>query len=151
APNDARTAMDKALQVRVKLAQADRRETPALAGTWRTRAALQAALNDGYGAAESLQQARHLAEHMFEATNAPDATGRFLVHTLLDQADHALRMQDLDTARNATDKARSVAEGFVQAPATAHAWLGDLAACWNRLGEIARLMSAPTSALDAYA
>lgn len=151
APQDARTAMEKALQVRVKLAQADRREAPALAGTWRTRAALLAALNDGYGAAESLQQARHLAEHMFADTDAPDATGRFLVHTLLDQSDHALRMNDLDTARNASDKARAIAESFAQDKATAYAWLGDLAGCWNRLGEIARRMGAPTSALDAYA
>ncbi|WP_395645739.1 hypothetical protein [Terricaulis sp.] len=151
APNDARIAMDKALQVRVKLAQANRRETPALAGMWRTRAALLAALNDAYGAAESLQQARHLAEHMFAATNAPDATGRFLTHTLLDQADHALRMGDLDMARNAAEKARSIAEGFAREAETAHAWLGDLAGCWNRVGAIARAKSAPTSALDAYA
>lgn len=150
APQDARAAIDKALQVRVKLAQADHREAPALAGTWRTRAALLAALNDNYGAAESLQHARHLAEHMV-AESPTQATARFLVHTLLDQTDHAVRTQDLHTARSAADKARMICEDLARTKdASAFAWLGDLAASWNRLGEIALLSGAPNSALDAF-
>lgn len=136
AADAAREAMDKSLQVRLRLAAHDTRESWALAGTWRVRAALRAALGDNTAAAESMQQARALAEHLHAADRAAEAPARFLVHTLLDQADHALRAGELHVAREAADAGRALAEKFASAKDASAAWLADASACWDRLGEI---------------
>lgn len=150
APQDARAAMDKALQVRVRLAARDPREAWGLAGAWRVRAALLAAINDMQAAAESLEQARALAVQLCGEHDGNDAPLRFLVHTLLDQADHALRMNDLPIARRAADEARRYAEPIARAKGTDPSWLSELGACWNRLGETARLAGSAQT-LDAFA
>src|SRR5262249_25303627 len=138
APSDARAAMDKALQARMKLA-AERGETWALAGTWRLRAALLAAIDDQAGAADALVQARSLAERLCAEAKGGEAQARFLIHTLLDQADHALRRMALETARDAADHARQLAEAFARAAGADPGWYGEAAAAWDRLGEAARL------------
>ncbi len=148
APAQACAAMDKALALRVKLANTNPAERWALAATWRTRAALLAALNDAKGAADFLAQARALAERFCSETPGADAPARFLVHTLFEQADHALRHNELVLARDAANLARARAEAFAQASGAAPAWFGDVAAAWDRLGEVARL--AGTNALDAF-
>lgn len=145
----AREAMDKALQARLRLAASDPREAWALAGTWRVRGALRAALGDMNTAAESLAQARLLAEQL-AAPPCPDAAARFLVHTLLDQADHALRSNELNLAREAADSARIYAESVARTPQSAPVWLTDVAAAWDRLGEIARALRAMSQAQDAF-
>lgn len=149
--NDAaRTAMDKALQARIRLAARFPQEAWALSGTWRLRAALRAALGDAELATESLQQARALAEALCNEAGHADAPARFLVHTLLDQADHALRTGDLNRAREAADTARMHAESFAQHKDALPAWLGETGACWDRLGEVARAAGAKAQALEAF-
>lgn len=144
----ARAAMDKALQARMRLAVKHAHEAWPLAGLWRTRAALLAALNDASGAAECLAQARALAEPL--AVQGGEAQSRFLVHTLLDQADHALRVGKLNEARESADYARTRAEYFARLADADPTWLGEVGACWDRLGETARLGGAGAKALDAF-
>jgi tetratricopeptide (TPR) repeat protein len=147
----ARNAMDKALQARVRLAAKHPDEAWALAGTWRLRAALRAALGDADIAAESLQQARALAEALYLRAQDADASARFLINTLLDQADHALRTRDLNQAREAADTARMQAETFAAEHGAGGFWFGQTAACWDRLGEVARAASVLPQAQDAFA
>lgn len=149
APEAARDAMDKSLQVRMRLAAGDPRESWALAGAWRVRAALRAALGDSAAAAESMQQARALAEQLCQTDRLAEAPARFLVHTLLDQADHALRAGELAIAREAANEARARAERFASMNDTNAAWLADASACWDRVGEIAR--AGGSSSQDAFA
>jgi tetratricopeptide (TPR) repeat protein len=150
ARDEARKSMDKALQARVRLAAERPEETWALAGVWRVRAALLTAIEDADGAAHSLVHARALAERMAAQTSGMEAPARFLVHTLLDQADHALRQRALDVAREAADKARGVAEAYARAAKSA-AWRGESGACWDRLGEAARYAGQAPRAQDAFA
>lgn len=149
AADAARDAMDKALQARIRLAANDAREAWALAGTWRVRAALRAALGDNAAAADSITQARALAEQLHAKDRSADGPAQFLVHTLLDQADTALRAKELHVAREAADEARQHSETFASAKGTSAAWLADASACWDRLGEIARATGA--SSQDAFA
>lgn len=149
APDAARNAMDKALQARLRLAARDSSEAWALAGTWRLRAALRTAVGDTQAAAESLQQARALAETL-RAQNLGDAPVRFLLHTLLDQADHALRAGDLNQAREAADTARMQAEAIASQRDAPAVWFGETAACWDRLGEVARAAGLAPQMQDAF-
>jgi hypothetical protein len=146
---DARAAMDKALQARLSLAS-QHSETWALAGTWRVRAALLAAIDDPNGAAESLAQARILAERLYAASHGSEPQARFLAHTLLDQADHALRGRDAATAHDAADSARKVCEAFAWADGAMPIWFAEAASCWDRLGETARLAAVPAKMQDAF-
>lgn len=146
---NARAAMDKAMQARVRLAVRHENEVWPLAGLWRTRAALLAAMDDADGAAESLAQARALAEQL--CAGGGDAQARFLIHTILDQADHALRRGAHGEARDSADAARMRAEHFASTHGADESWMGECGACWDRLGEAARLAHAPQSALDAFA
>jgi tetratricopeptide (TPR) repeat protein len=150
ASDAARSAMDKALQARIRLAARYPPEAWALSGIWRVRAALRAALGDADVAAESLQQARALAEALCAQAEPGDAPARFLVHTLLDQADHALRTGDLNRAREAADTARLRAESLAKEQDAPPAWLGETGACWDRLGEVARAMGAKAQAQEAF-
>lgn len=149
AADAARDAMDRSLQVRMRLAANDPRETWALAGTWRVRAALRAALGDNTAAADSMQQARLLAERLSATDQTAEQPARFLVHTLLEQADHALRAGEFHVAREAASEARAHAERFAAKKSASAAWLADASACWDRTGEIARATGA--SAADAFA
>jgi len=151
APDKAREAMDKSLQARIRLAANFPEEAWALAGTWRLRAALRAALGDAEAVTESMAQARALAETLCARADGAPAAARFLVHTILDQADHALRAGDLNQAREAADSARVLAESFARLPEAAPDWLGDAAACWDRLGELARQAQAPGQMQEAFA
>jgi len=151
AKDAARAAMDKALQARLRLAARYPQEAWALAGTWRVRAALRAALGDADAAADSLRQARALAETLVANAGNAEAPIRFLVHTLLDQADHALRTADLECAREAADAARQRSEPFAQATNAPPAWLAETAAAWDRLGEAARMAGAKAPTQDAFA
>lgn len=146
---DARSAMDKALQARLGLAS-QYGEAWALAGTWRVRAALLAAIDDAGGAAESLAQARVIAERLYAAAHGSEPQARFLVHTMLDQADHALRERDVATARDAADSARKVCEAFASIDGAAPIWFAEVASCWDRLGEAARLAAASPKMQDAF-
>ncbi|MBL8537872.1 MAG: hypothetical protein JNM59_10760 [Hyphomonadaceae bacterium] len=140
-------AMDKALHARLRLAARDRSEAWALAGVWRRRAMLRAAIGDQVAAADSFAQARALAEQLVKAS---PLQRRFLVHTLLEQADHALREGELEHAREAADLARQHAEQeAVEQPAPEA--MEAAAACWDRLGETARKTPAPERARDAFA
>lgn len=150
AADAARDAMDKSLQVRLRLAANDPRESWALAGTWRVRAALRAALGDNTAAAESMQQARALAEQLCLPDRLAQQPARFLVHTLIDQADHALRAGELSVAREAANEARAHAERFAARKDASAAWLADASACWDRMGEIARA-GRMSGAQDAFA
>jgi hypothetical protein len=96
-----------------------------------------------------MQQARSLAEQLCAPNRLAEAPARFLVHTLLDQADHALRAGELAVAREATTEARVQAERFASAPNASAAWLAATSACWDRMGEIAR--AGGQSPLDAFA
>lgn len=145
----ARTAMDKALHARIRLALNNADERWGLAGLWRTRAALLAALNDDAGAGDSLRQARALAEHLAE--HGGEAGARFLIHTLLDEADHGLRRGALDTAHESAELALRRADTYARAPDADAAWLGEAGACWDRLGELARAARAPAQTTDAFA
>lgn len=149
APDHARASMDKALQARLRLAVTHPSEAWALAGTWRLRGALRAALGDTEAAADSFLQARLLSVQL--SADGGDAPARFMVHTLLDQADHALRSNDLNLAREAADTARMHAEDFARQPAANPVWLTDVAACWDRLGELARAAASPVQAQQAFA
>jgi tetratricopeptide (TPR) repeat protein len=151
AADPAREAMDKAVQARIGVASNHPEEAWALAGTWRLRGALRAALGDASEASQSLAQARALAERL--VAQAPDAESpaRFLVHTLIEQADHALRTNAIAAAREAADAARMRAETFARAPDAEAAWLSECAACWDRLGEVARSSKAGAQAQDAFA
>jgi hypothetical protein len=96
-----------------------------------------------------MQQARALADQLSAANHLAEGPARFLVHTLLDQADHALRANELHVAREAANQARARAERFASMRDTTAAWLADASACWDRLGEIAR--AGGVSAQDAFA
>jgi hypothetical protein len=150
AKDAARSAMDKALQARIRLAANYPQEAWGLAGAWRLRAALRAALGDAEAAADSLQQARALAETLCAEANNADAPSRFLVHALLDQADHALRTGDPNRAREAADAARMRAEVFARKQEADPAWLAETAACWDRLGEVARAARAKVQTQEAF-
>lgn len=150
-PQRARAAMDKALQARVRLAAGYPQEAWALAGTWRVRAALLEALQDHAGAADSLVQARSIVEALLKQAPDAEAPARFWAHTLLDQADLALRFKDAAGARDAADAARAGCERFAQKPSAHPAWFGDIGACWDRLGEVARLAQSPAQAQDSFA
>lgn len=149
AAGEARASIDKALALRVKLALNDAGERWALASAWRVRAALLAALNDESGAADSLAQARALAEQECARAQGREAPARFLLNTLLDCADHALRIRAPEAAHEAADAARRIAESHARADSKSALWRSDLAACWDRLGEAAR--AAGASARDAFA
>lgn len=144
----ARAAMDKALQARIRLAVKHAHEAWPLAGLWRTRGALLAALDDAAGASECLAQARALAEQL--AVQGGEAQSRFLLHTLLDQADHALRTGHLALALESADYARTRAEFFAREPGCDPTWLGEVGACWDRLGEASHLSGATEKALAAF-
>jgi len=150
APDAARAAMDKALQARIRLAANNPDEAWGLAGTWRLRAALRSALGDADAAAESLTQARQLAETLCTHAAGAEAPSRFMIRTLLDQADQALRSGDLNQAREAADTARTRAEAFAELHRSA-AWYTETAACWDRLGEVARAAAAHAQMQDAFA
>jgi hypothetical protein len=107
-------------------------------------------LGDAQAAAESLQQARALAETLCLQAADAEVASRFLVNTLLDQADHALRSGDLNRAREAADTARIQSEGFASERGATGYWSGQTAACWDRLGEVARATGAPAQAQDAF-
>ncbi|WP_167755615.1 hypothetical protein [Vitreimonas flagellata] len=147
--NAARDAMERALQARLVLAAQNESEAWGLAGVWRVRGALRAALGDNDAARESFAQARAMAETLSTRAGRGEDASRFLLRTLLAQGDHALRIGQLNTAREATDSARILAEGFAQD--IGGAWLGEVAACWDRLGEIARTAGAGAAAQDAFA
>ncbi len=150
AADEAREAMDKALQLRVKLAVDDEAERWALAATWRQRAALLQGLGDISAASESLNQGRALATAMF-AQSQSEAAARFLVHTLIDQADLAMRAGELEVARNAAAEARRRAEPFAREKDATPEWRADLAAAWDRLGDVARKAGVAAKAQEAYA
>jgi tetratricopeptide (TPR) repeat protein len=149
ASDAARDAMDRSLQARLRLAAQNPDEAWALAGTWRVRAALRSALGDNSAAAESLQQARALAERLSAPDRSAEGPARFLVQTLLGQADQALRMGALALAREAADEARRIAESSASVKGASAAWLADASACWDRLAEVAR--AAGASPQDAFA
>jgi tetratricopeptide (TPR) repeat protein len=147
--NAARDAMERALQTRLVLAARSETEAWGLAGVWRVRGALRAALGDNDTATESFGQARAMAEKLCNRAGGNEDASRFLLRTLLAQADHALRMGQFNTAREAADSARMLTETFAQD--IGGAWLGEVAACWDRLGEIARIAGAGAAAQDAFA
>lgn len=150
AKDEARAAMDKALQARVRLAANHADEAWPLAGAWRLRAALRAALGDNEVAAESLVQARALAETLCLRAGGAEATERFLLRTLTDQADHALRTGDLNRAREAADTARMRSEALAETYGIA-LWFSEASAAWDRLAETARAAQATAQAQDAFA
>src|SRR5690606_19852244 len=129
----------------------DPQEAWGLAGAWRVRAALRAALGDADAAAESLTQARALAEQLRRNAADGETGARFLTHTLLEQADHALRSSDIERAREAADRARMLAEMYARKPEASPIWLADAANCWDRLGETARAVDDSAKTLDAFA
>ncbi|HEX8901026.1 hypothetical protein [Vitreimonas sp.] len=147
--NAAREAMEKALQVRLVLAARHPGEAWGVAGLWRIRGALRAALGDHDAAAQSFVQARTMIEQLYARTPGEDAAARMLLHTMLAQADHALRTGQHNLAREAADSARILAEQL--AHERGGAWLGEAGACWDRLGEIARTIAALAPAQDAFA
>lgn len=149
APDSAREAMGKSLQVRLQLAAKNPDERWALAGTWRVRAALHSALGDHDVAAESMQQARTIAETLVAADPRAEGPAHFLVHTLLDQADHALRAGARQIALDAANQARGHAEKFAARKDASASWLAEAAAGWDRIGEVAR--GAGGSSSDAFA
>ncbi len=150
AADEARAAMDKALQARVRLAAKHPDEAWSLAGTWRLRATLRAALGDHDAAAESLLQARALAETLSLRSGGAEAPERFLQRILIDQADHALRCGDLNQAREAADAARMRAEALAETHGSA-VWLSEASAAWDRLAETARAAGVLPQAQDALA
>jgi hypothetical protein len=111
---------------------------------------LRAALGDAEAAAESLVQARALSEALMHRAGGAEAAVRFLVHTLVDQADHALRTGQLNLAREAADTARMEAERCATRKGAAASWFGETAACWDRLGEVARAAGVLPQAQDAF-
>lgn len=151
AHDKARAAMDKALQARIRLAARHSEEAWALAGAWRLRGSLCTALGDHDAAAESFVQARAISEHLALHANGAEAPNRFLTHTLLDQADQALNSGNLNLAREAADTARAHAEAFARTGGSSVIWLTDVAASWDRLGEVARLAKSHVQAQEAFA
>jgi len=151
APDRAREAMDTALQARLRLAAQNLDEAWALAGAWRIRAALRAALGDADVATQTHEQARKLAETLLKRAADRAAAARFYIHTLLDQADHALRTRTPALAQDAADAARQQAEAMARADAGEDRWLTEAAACWDRLGEVARQGDDQARTLDAFA
>lgn len=149
AADAARSGMDKALQARLKLAAADPLEAWALAGVWRLRAALRDALGDHDVAEESYGQALAIAERLCARAPHADAPARFLVHTLLDRADQALRMGAAQPAYLAANAARERCENFARQPNAHATWFSDLGAAWDRLGEAARLAGSVHAVQDA--
>ncbi len=147
---DAREAMDKALHARIGLAARHPDEAWALAATWRVRAGLLAGLGDASGAEDSLTQAAALATRLHQSAPDEEAPARFLVHTLLEQADHALRSSADARAKEPADAARALAQRF--AAAGGANWCGEAAAAWDRLGEVCRRAgAAPKQTQDAFA
>jgi hypothetical protein len=144
----AREGMDKALQARLVLAAHHDGEAWALAGVWRQRGGLRAALGDHDAAAQSFEQARRLCEHLCAVDVTAEGPARFLIRTLVDQADHALKAGALATARDAADSARERAERF--ANERGGVWLVDLAMIWDRLAEVARAGGAMALARDGF-
>lgn len=147
---EAREAMDKALHARIGLAAANPDEAWELAGVWRVRAALLAALGDGHAAEDSLAQAAALAARLHQQAPDQEAPARFFVHTLLEQADHALASHANARARDVADTARILAQRF--AATGAAGWCGEVAAAWDRIGEVCRrAKAAPAKTQDAFA
>ncbi len=144
----ARESMDKALQARVVLAARHDGEAWALAGVWRQRGHLRAALGDHHDAAQSFEQARRLCEHLCASDDVAEGPARFLIRTLVDQADHALKAGALATAGDAADNARARAERF--ASERGGVWFVDLALIWDRLAEVARANGAIARARDGF-
>jgi hypothetical protein len=151
ASNAAREAIDKALRLRLKLASADPDERWALAGLWRTRAALLAALTDGAGAADSALQAVALCKSLHDEAPHDEAGARFSLHALLEQADLALAQGMLSTAEDAAAQARAIAETFAGAPGAAPHWTADLATALDRLAHAALAARLPAQARDGFA
>lgn len=151
AGGEAHEAMDKALQARIGLAARHAEEAWALAATWRVRAGLLAGLGDTPAAEDSLNQAAALARRLHELAPDQEAPARFLVHTLLEQADHALRTGGGEMrAKESADAARALAQRF--AAAGLPGWCGEAAAAWDRLGEVCRRAGAtPKQTQDAFA
>lgn len=144
----ARECMDKAVQARLQLAARHPTEAWALAGAWRVRAALLAALGDKAGATDSLAQACALAERLAAEATGDDSGARFLVHTLVEQADHAAATGALLDAHASADSARAIAERHARRSSE---WCGETAACWERLADIAHLAGDKANAFDAFA
>jgi tetratricopeptide (TPR) repeat protein len=69
---------------------------------------------------------------------------------LVEQADHALRSNDLNLAREAADTARMESERCAANPDAMPLWVSDTASCWDRLGEVARASGAAAQAHDAF-
>ncbi|MEJ0059438.1 MAG: hypothetical protein WDM79_07665 [Terricaulis sp.] len=151
APDAAREAIDKALRLRLKLADADPNEAWALAGLWRARAALLAALGDKSAAADSALQAVALCKRLHGEAPGDPAGARFLLHALLEQSDLALAQGALATAEDAATQARDLAERFAQAPNAAAHWTADCATAWDRLAHVALSTRASAEAKEAFA
>lgn len=105
AANAAREAINKALQLRLKLAREDDHERWALAGVWRLRAGLAAALGEPGDARESIAQARALTETL--RTEAPDspARKRSMAQVLLEEAAIESKLGDMARADFAAEAA----------------------------------------------
>lgn len=146
----ARDCVQKALTLRLKLAGADPAERWALAGVWRMRAGLLAALGETQGAVESLAQARALGERICAEARDAEEPARFLVQTLLEQADAAFAAGDLVLARDAANQARRRAEFFAVRD-NGEPWRVQLAAAWDRFARVARAVGALPQAQDACA
>jgi hypothetical protein len=151
APDAAREAIDKALRLRVKLASADPAESWALAGLWRTRAALLAALSDDAAAADSALQAVALSKHLHAAAPDDEAGARFLLHALLEQGDLAIVQGAHATAEEAAMQAHAIAERFGRTANAASHWTADLATAWDRLAQVAIAKRLPAEAQQALA
>jgi tetratricopeptide (TPR) repeat protein len=147
----ARAAMDKALQARLVLAARHDGESWALAGCWRQRGHIRAALGDHDEAKQSFAQARLLVERLCgPEVKAPDPA-RFFARTLLEQTDHGLASGALGIAADAAERARLLAESFAAANPSDASWQVELALIWDRLGEIARAGGAAQKGLDGLA
>jgi tetratricopeptide (TPR) repeat protein len=144
----ARQAMEKSLQARLVLAARHDGEAWALAGVWRQRGHLRAALGDHDEAAQSFAQARRLCEHLCGEDKASEGAARFLMRTLIDQTDHALATGALGAARDAADAAREIAERFARS--NGGPWFSDLAMIWDRLAEVARAGGAKAQSREAF-
>jgi tetratricopeptide (TPR) repeat protein len=140
-PRSARDAIDKSLHAAIRLARLAPPEEWRVAAAFRVRGAVLAALEDD-AAAESFAHARTIVERL-AAASANQNARRFLINTLLDQADHALRKGEAAVARDAAQSALGVADQC-----------GDpelAAAAWDRVGEYARLVRAAPKMLEAFA
>jgi hypothetical protein len=140
AASAAREAIDKSLQTTIRLARLAPPEEWRVAAAFRVRGALLATLGDK-AAAESFVHARTLAERL-SSGSANRHAQRFFINTLIDQADHALRLGDADTTLDAAQLALRVAEQADES---------DLAAAaWDRLGEHSRLARDTAKMLHAF-